>query len=88
MYILADELINTTVAEDMKKPLYAMSAGELGNTAVEVENNLQKILEISTKWKAVLLVDECDVFLEQRTISDIERNKLVAGNKYSSTIGF
>lgn len=66
------------VSEEMKTPLYAMSAGELGNDAYEVESNLQKVLEISAKWDAVLLIDECDVFLEQRTISDLQRNKLVA----------
>lgn len=63
----------------MKKPLYSMTAGELGHTADKVEENLHRVLEISTKWGAVLLLDECDVFLEQRTISDIERNKLVSG---------
>ena len=66
------------VAEEMKKPLYSMSAGELGHTAHEVEERLHKVLELSTKWGAILLVDECDVFLEQRTTSDLERNKLVA----------
>ena len=68
-----------TVAEEMKKPLYSMSAGELGSTAVEVEGQLRKVLELSTKWGAILLIDECDVFLEQRTTSDLERNKLVSG---------
>ena len=67
------------VAEEMKKPLYSMSAGELGHTAHEVEERLHQVLELSTKWGAILLVDECDVFLEQRTTSDLERNKLVAG---------
>jgi SpoVK/Ycf46/Vps4 family AAA+-type ATPase len=55
-----------------------MSAGELGLTADQVESSLQRVLEISTKWGAVLLLDECDVFLEQRTVSDLERNKLVS----------
>ena len=55
-----------------------MSAGELGLTADQVEDSLQRVLEISTKWGAVLLLDECDVFLEQRTVADIERNKLVS----------
>lgn len=67
------------VAEEMKKPLYSMSAGELGHTAREVEQGLRKVLELSTKWGAILLIDECDVFLEQRTTSDLERNKLVSG---------
>ena len=58
-----------------------MSAGELGHTAGQVEEGLQKVLELSTKWGAILLIDECDVFLEQRTTSDLERNKLVSGEK-------
>ena len=63
-----------------------MSAGELGHTAEAVEVALRDVLEISTKWGAILLLDECDVFLEQRTISDIERNKLVSGNKSPSIL--
>jgi len=65
-------------AEEMERPLYTISAGELGYSAGEVEENLRTVLEISTKWRAVLLIDECDIFLEQRTTSDIHRNKLVA----------
>lgn len=62
----------------MKKPLYSMSAGELGNVADEVERNLHRVLELATKWGAVLLLDECDVFLERRSSSDLHRNKLVS----------
>lgn len=67
-----------SVAEQMRRPLYSISAGELGQSANSLERNIQKILEIATKWDAILLLDECDVFLEQRTASDIERNKLVS----------
>jgi hypothetical protein len=56
-----------------------MSAGELGHSAGELEGSLNKVLEVSTKWGAVLLLDECEVFLEKRTAVDIERNKLVSG---------
>lgn len=66
------------VSEQMKRPLYSMSAGELGSDAYEVEYNLEKVLEISAKWDAVLLLDECDVFLEKRTLTDFHRNKLVS----------
>ncbi|KAL6356001.1 hypothetical protein LRP88_09586 [Fusarium phalaenopsidis] len=71
-------LTSESVAETMHKPLYGMSAGELGDDAGEVEENLNRVLELSTKWRAVLLVDECDVFLERRSSSDLQRNKLVA----------
>lgn len=62
----------------MRSPLYTIGAGELGESADEVENNLRRVLEISTKWGAVLLLDECDVFLEQRSSKSVQRNKLVS----------
>ncbi|PMD36930.1 ATPase [Hyaloscypha variabilis F] len=67
-----------SVAESMRIPLYMMSAGDLGIRPDEVEDALQKILEMVAKWDAILLLDECDVFLEARTNSDLERNKLVS----------
>jgi hypothetical protein len=66
------------VSENMRAPLYMMSAGDLGIRPEEVEMNLESILEMVAKWKAILLIDECDVFLEARSIHDMERNKLVS----------
>lgn len=62
----------------MQVPLYTMSAGDLGTTPHEVEEKLTEILEISSRWKAILLLDGCDVFLEARSVHDLERNKLVS----------
>uniref|UniRef100_A0A0D2XEK7 Uncharacterized protein n=1 Tax=Fusarium oxysporum (strain Fo5176) TaxID=660025 RepID=A0A0D2XEK7_FUSOF len=73
-----DDVIKGKVSEIMQKPLYNMSAAELGDVAQEVEQKLDCALELSTRWGAVLLLDECDVFLERRTTSDIKRNKLVS----------
>lgn len=67
-----------SVAEEMKVPLYMMSAGDLGSDAYEVEENLTRILEMVANWDAVLLLDECDVFLEARSPNDINRNRLVS----------
>lgn len=66
-----------SVAEEMKVPLYIMSAGDLGSEAHEVEENLSSILGMVANWNAVLLLDECDVFLEERTAHDMERNRIV-----------
>ncbi|KAL3423685.1 ATPase [Phlyctema vagabunda] len=66
------------VAETMHTPLYMMSAADLGDTPSEVEEALKKTLAMTTKWKAVLLLDEADVFLEARSKHDLERNKLVS----------
>ncbi len=62
----------------MKAPLYMMSAGDLGLTSSDVESSLSNVLEMATKWNAILLLDEADVFLEQRSSHDLERNKLVS----------
>ena len=67
-----------SVAESMHAPLYMMSAGDLGLDSSEVESSLSNVLEMATKWNAILLLDEADVFLEQRSSHDLERNKLVS----------
>lgn len=67
----------------MHQPLYSMSAGELGETAAEVEDSLELVLELTSKWNAILLLDECDMFLEARTTADIRRNRLIS-SEFSS----
>ncbi|KAF1931068.1 P-loop containing nucleoside triphosphate hydrolase protein [Didymella exigua CBS 183.55] len=71
-------LTSEAVAEEMKVPLYLMSAGDLGFDPRLVETKLQDILEMCSRWNAVLLLDEADVFLEQRSLHELERNKLVS----------
>jgi len=66
------------VAEVTHRPLYCVSAGELGTSADHVDGRLSKILELAQRWKAVVLLDEADVFLSQRKDTDVERNALVA----------
>jgi hypothetical protein len=58
--------------------LYCVSAGELGTDAKTVDQALIQILELAQTWKAVLLLDEADVFLFQRSSSDVVRNALVS----------
>lgn len=67
-----------SVAEAMQVPLYAMSAGDLGSHAEDVEGRLKDILRMVPKWGAVLLLDEADVFMETRSSTDLERNELVS----------
>ena len=67
-----------SVAETMKVPLYMMSVGDLGTQAKDVETKLGTVLEMNTKWNAVLLLDEADVFLEARSAHDLDRNQLVS----------
>lgn len=66
------------VAENLRVPLHTLSSGDLGSEAWEVENGLSEILELVARWNAILLLDECDVFLEARTTADLQRNKVVS----------
>mmetsp|Transcript_37504 Transcript_37504/g.78563 ORF Transcript_37504/g.78563 Transcript_37504/m.78563 type:complete len:883 (+) Transcript_37504:154-2802(+) len=65
------------IAELLKKPLYVVTAGDLGITASEVEKNLGGVLDLCSTWDALVLVDEADIFLETRSSTEIERNALV-----------
>ncbi|KAL5328167.1 hypothetical protein ACEPPN_001663 [Leptodophora sp. 'Broadleaf-Isolate-01'] len=67
-----------SVAEIIKAPLYTISAGELGSQSHNVEKRLSDILEMASIWNAVLLIDEADIFIEQRTPYELDRNELVA----------
>lgn len=55
-----------------------MGADDLGTDPSRVEESLSNILEMNTRWDAVLLLDEADAFLEARSAHDLERNKLVS----------
>ena len=45
---------------------------------MELDKQLQQVFELATAWKAIVLIDEADVFLEQRSLHNLERNALVA----------
>ncbi|RIA96188.1 P-loop containing nucleoside triphosphate hydrolase protein [Glomus cerebriforme] len=66
------------ISEFLHRPLYAVSVGELGTSAVDLENKLSEILEVASIWNAVILIDEADIFLERRSEHDIHRNALVS----------
>lgn len=65
------------IAESLKRPLYMVGVGELGTDVTALEESLRKILDVAATWNAVLLIDECDIFMEQRTNMDVERNAMV-----------
>ncbi|KAI0884380.1 P-loop containing nucleoside triphosphate hydrolase protein [Annulohypoxylon maeteangense] len=65
------------VAESVNRPLYMVSAGDLGTDSYYLETKLARIMDIATTWGAVLLIDEADVFLERRSLRDLHRNAMV-----------
>ncbi|TBU57514.1 P-loop containing nucleoside triphosphate hydrolase protein [Dichomitus squalens] len=66
------------VAEITRKPLYTVSAGELGTTPEDTDGHLRRILRLGERWDAVVLLDEADVFLQERDKTDVSRNALVS----------
>ncbi|GAP89771.1 putative TOB3 [Rosellinia necatrix] len=67
-----------SVAEIAQKPLYKVTCGDIGTKAEEVEKYLEVVLLLGKTWGCVVLLDEADVFLEQRSLSNLERNALVS----------
>lgn len=66
------------VAEITHRPLYIVSAGELGTEPKHLDTKLSEIFELAQLWDAVLLLDEADVFLQARNTLDVSRNALVS----------
>ncbi|KFY86462.1 hypothetical protein V500_07608 [Pseudogymnoascus sp. VKM F-4518 (FW-2643)] len=54
-----------------------VSAGKLGTSAESVEARLPGIFQRASRWKALLLFNEADVYLEQRSPSEIICNAIV-----------
>ncbi|KAI2602470.1 hypothetical protein GGR54DRAFT_503000 [Hypoxylon sp. NC1633] len=66
------------VAMEYRKPLFVITCGDLGLTPSEVESSLSNVFRLAHLWDCVLLLDEADVFLSQRSKVDMKRNALVS----------
>lgn len=66
------------IADKLKRPLYYCTVSDLGTDPETIDQNLSEILFICKKINALLLIDEADVFLEQRDNNNIVRNAMIA----------
>ncbi|KAK4097730.1 hypothetical protein N658DRAFT_510156 [Parathielavia hyrcaniae] len=66
------------VAQKYRKPLFSITSGDLGSTPDAVESSLTEIFHLANVWDCILLLDEADVFLEEREKSDLKRNAVVS----------
>ncbi|PSR74312.1 hypothetical protein PHLCEN_2v9929 [Hermanssonia centrifuga] len=55
-----------------------VGAGDLGTTAHDLDSALSTLFALASTWKAIVLIDEADVFLEKRDVHDLVRNSMVA----------
>ena len=66
------------VADFLQLPLLSLNCSDIGVKPEKVEDRLRNFFKQAQLWRAVLLLDEADVYLEQRTAQDLQRNCLIA----------
>ncbi|KAK0634097.1 P-loop containing nucleoside triphosphate hydrolase protein, partial [Immersiella caudata] len=67
-----------SIAETQERPLYRITCGDVGIEPTTVEKYLNSVLAIGKAWGCVVLLDEADVFLEERTVTDQKQNAIVS----------
>lgn len=65
-------------SEHVRKPLYVVGASDLKTDALGLDVSLEQIFNVAQEWKAIVLIDEADVFLEKRSLHDMFRNAAVS----------
>lgn len=63
-------------AESMERPLYVVQCSQLGTDEESVEKKLENVLARASRWKAILLIDEADVYVHARG-RDLQQNAIV-----------
>ena len=66
------------VADAFEKPLYLVTCGDIGTDPEGLEERLEEIFDYAVTFSAILLLDEADIFLQDRDYKDLERNALVS----------
>ena len=64
-------------AEATERPLLNMQAAQLGIKPDTIEENLERVLTRGSRWNAVVLLDEADVYINERG-HDLQQNAIVA----------
>ena len=67
------------VADLTRRPLFSITCGDIGTEPADVERNLDENFLLAHRWECVLLLDEADVFLQERDRQNLKRNSLVSG---------
>jgi len=62
----------------LQTPLITLTPGEMGSTAQETERKLAHFFRLARSWNAILLLDNADIFLEARALTDAQRNAVVS----------
>jgi hypothetical protein len=64
------------ISEVQERPLYSVQCSQLGIEVDDIESNLMAVLKRASRWNAVTLLDEADVYLMARG-SSLSHNAIV-----------
>lgn len=67
-----------SIADLTRRPLFTMTSGHLAGPPPLVEIRLVEQITLATRWNALVLLDEADVFMQERNLQDLDRNSLVS----------
>ncbi|KAF6835456.1 hypothetical protein CPLU01_04327 [Colletotrichum plurivorum] len=67
-----------SIAMRKGQPMISLTISDLRTQATSLEEELTRWFKMADRWRAILLIDECDIFLERRERKDIERNAVVS----------
>ncbi|KAF2964076.1 hypothetical protein GQX73_g9503 [Xylaria multiplex] len=60
-----------SIADHAQRPLFTI-------TSNHIMDDLSRLLTLASSWGAVVLIDEADVFMQERNLSDLDRNELIS----------
>lgn len=67
------------LADYVTRPLLPLSLGRIGTTAQEIQRRLTETFQLADQWDCIILIDDADVLLEERSVADMQRNSVVTG---------
>ena len=72
-----------SIADYSQRPLYSLGEMVLSHRYAGLEHQLDIELARASKWRAVVLMDEADVFMQERSANEYSRNELVSGKYFN-----
>lgn len=67
------------IASEFCKPLFIITSGDISTDSRKTHLQLKWYFYLANRWNCILLLDEADVYLTQRSSYDLERSSLVSG---------
>ncbi|KAL9614466.1 MAG: hypothetical protein Q9167_001069 [Letrouitia subvulpina] len=67
------------ISHYIKRPLLSLTISDIGTNPAEAERNLTEHFARAKLWDAIILIDEADIYMENRERQDLARNSLVSG---------